>query len=310
MSNTDSPLHIAIRNNNIEIAKLLLAGQCDVHAVNAEGLTPLQLATQIGNAEMITLLFQHGAGDQPKPSPPPMTPKIAIAPGGGRPVEAMPHDVKQRKGRITFWTVFCMASYVLLIGVWFFYSNANDTLQALVEHRATVSEELGLSPQEMEEIIAINRDKAGIAFVILVVVGLPYLYCFNTYMYRLWEEIPTEFARTTPWKASRFSLIPFFNWYWWFVAFVGLYKDMNKATESYSLGTRFDTTWIMAACIFWVGIDPFNAVLALLAEGMGISLFLTNFLVAFLKLLITIPTLWIIQNRVLEFIDIKRSQGH
>lgn len=211
MSNTDSPLHIAIRNNNIEIAKLLLDGKCDVHAVNAEGLTPLQLATQMGNAEMITLLFQHGAGDQPKPSPPPMAPKIVIAPGGHPPVDALPHDVKQRKERITFWTVSCMIGYAFWIVTYSFYSNT------------------GLP----------------VASVIACVIGLVYLYCFNMYMYRLWEEVPAEFARTTPWKASRFSLIPLFNWYWWFVAFVGLYKDMNKATESYGLGTRFDIAWII-----------------------------------------------------------------
>ena len=69
MPNIDLPLHIAVRDNNIDIAKMLLESQCDVHAVNAEGLTPLQLATQSDNAEMVVLLLQHGAGQQTAPPP-------------------------------------------------------------------------------------------------------------------------------------------------------------------------------------------------------------------------------------------------
>lgn len=71
MSNSDSPLHIAVRNNDIDIAKIILQNQGDVHAVNAEGLTPLQVATQAGNTEMIALLLQHGAGRQANSVPPP-----------------------------------------------------------------------------------------------------------------------------------------------------------------------------------------------------------------------------------------------
>jgi len=56
MSN-DSPLHLAVRDNNIDTARHLLESQCDIHTVNADGLTPLQLATQTGNTEMVALLF-------------------------------------------------------------------------------------------------------------------------------------------------------------------------------------------------------------------------------------------------------------
>jgi len=70
MSNSDSPLHIAVRSNNIEIVKVLLENQCDIHATDAEGRTPLQLATQAGNTEMVALLLQHGAGSQAEPTTP------------------------------------------------------------------------------------------------------------------------------------------------------------------------------------------------------------------------------------------------
>ena len=295
MSSADSPLHIAIRDNNVEIIKLLLEGKCDVHAVNAEGMTPLQLATQMGNAEMIALLFQHGAGNQPKPGPHSVSTPV-IDTGGHLPV-----DVIRRKKRITFWTVFCMASYVLFVGALFFMNDANLTLKeanltrnALVEQETSAPEEMELSLQEMDGIIAHYSDNAIMAFVIFNVVGLAYLYIFNMYVFRLWEEVPTEFARTTPWKASSFSLIPVFNWFWWFVAFVGLYKDMNKAMESYGLGTRFGLAWIRTACVCWVIFDL----------CVGISGIFWVF-----KLLITIPTYWIIRNRVLEFVDIKARMG-
>ena len=70
MSNTNTPLHLAIQNGNIEIVKILLENQCDFHAVNPDGLTPLQLATQTGNAEIVSMLLRHGVGLNPKAIPP------------------------------------------------------------------------------------------------------------------------------------------------------------------------------------------------------------------------------------------------
>jgi len=72
---------------------------------------------------------------------------------------------------------------------------------------------------------------------------------------------------------------------------------MNKATESYGLSTRFDTTWITAACWIWLALH----ILALLF-GYGIFM---NILYG----IVTIPMLWIIRKNVLEFIDIKSSVG-
>ncbi|MBS7338011.1 MAG: DUF4339 domain-containing protein [Thermoguttaceae bacterium] len=40
------------------------------------------------------------------------------------------------------------------------------------------------------------------------------------FVYYLWQAIPPRFRRTTPLRASLFLLIPFFNYYWLFVAFV------------------------------------------------------------------------------------------
>jgi hypothetical protein len=46
-------------------------------------------------------------------------------------------------------------------------------------------------------------------------------------VYKFWQVIQDGFARTTPGKAVGFLFIPFFNFYWWFVAFFGLSKDQN-----------------------------------------------------------------------------------
>jgi len=81
-------------------------------------------------------------------------------------------------------------------------------------------------------------------------------------IYRFWQIIQDGFARTTPGKAVGFLLIPVFNIYWYFVAYVGLAKDQNKfiarhfdsqqqklrkAHPSYSLGYLILTALIFVA---------------------------------------------------------------
>jgi len=46
-------------------------------------------------------------------------------------------------------------------------------------------------------------------------------------LYRFWGVIQDGRARTSPGKAVGFCFIPFFNFYWIYVAIVGLAKDMN-----------------------------------------------------------------------------------
>ena len=312
MSNTDSPLHIAVKNNNVDLVKMFLERQYDVHAVNAEGLTPLQLAVQQGNTEMVALLLQHGAGDHPTPTQP-STPRLQAAfpaspplPRGvimsnsdslpaevqtqNSPVDVMSH-ANHRKRRITFWTVLYTISYVLLFGVVFF---VNATMFALYQDKT-------LSSQEIEE-------RVGVVGLMYITVGLPpislaYLCCFYMYLYRLWEEVPAKFARTTPGYAAGFSLTPFFCCFWWFAAFVGLYYDMNKTMNSYGLGTRFGTVWVKIACVCWFVLYIFCIIM--LATMDPASIWLGYAICIFLQTIITIPMLWVVRNSVLEFIDIK-----
>ena len=51
---------------------------------------------------------------------------------------------------------------------------------------------------------------------------------FFIMMHKFWSIIQDGAARTTPGKAVGFWFIPVFNFYWFFVAFHGLAKDMNQ----------------------------------------------------------------------------------
>jgi len=59
----------------------------------------------------------------------------------------------------------------------------------------------------------------------LWIVGIVY-WCML--LYQLWKLIPAHIARTTPGKAVGFQFIPIFCYYWCFVAYWGLSKDMNE----------------------------------------------------------------------------------
>jgi hypothetical protein len=51
---------------------------------------------------------------------------------------------------------------------------------------------------------------------------------FYILLYRYWELIQDGNPQTTPGKAVGFCFIPFFNFYWNFVAIRGLAQDMNR----------------------------------------------------------------------------------
>ena len=56
-----TPLHVAAKRNQIDIATALIEYGADVNAVSRAGFTPVHLAAQEGNPDMVTLLIQHGA---------------------------------------------------------------------------------------------------------------------------------------------------------------------------------------------------------------------------------------------------------
>jgi hypothetical protein len=86
------------------------------------------------------------------------------------------------------------------------------------------------------------------------VVALPVLIAMavlgGIMLYRAWNSIQDGHARTTPGKAVGFSFIPFFNFYWIFVAFGGLAKDTNAFARRYNIaGVELSEGLFTTQCI-------------------------------------------------------------
>jgi len=273
----------------------------------------------------------------------------------------VPLDAKQRKDRVHFWTVLCLATFVIftLLGI------AN---YALIVHAGVVAEQLlekseqqvrGWGGQNHVVYVidgktienhwdarpvahALVREKMSAAFYFVyglyILSGIPYLCFYFLYLRQLWEEVPEEFARTTPVSAASFALIPFFHLYWQYVAFSGLYQDTNKASDSCGFTQQdgklsiFDKSPILAvftgrfrlrirtACHWWVALYLLSMLLAWnistlpFAGGGGIDsgfYFLGGLLILFsiVHAGITVWVYWFMRTHILAFIDIKSSVG-
>jgi len=73
--------------------------------------------------------------------------------------------------------------------------------------------------------------------------------------YKCWKAVPKEIARTTPGKAIGFLFIPFFNFYWAFVSYMGLAEDLNcaKGGKNYrSLGITIAILFICSWTLTWM----------------------------------------------------------
>ncbi|MGL6196758.1 MAG: ankyrin repeat domain-containing protein [Thermoguttaceae bacterium] len=214
MSNTNSPLHVAIQNGNIEICKILLENQCDVHAVNSEGLTPLQLATQTGNAEMVTLLLKYGAGANPK-----IVPSTAFEPIS----QSIPlHDPFEGLGPESFSTNRVDPTSLKIIAFVYIGMIGGIPLMSLNANIHNIIPE-------------VTTWLSYGAFVVL--------------MLQFWKLIPRDIARTTPNKAAWFSLIPFFTLYWVFVCVRGLGKDMNRTLQQKGLAPAVNDSLQLSYCV-------------------------------------------------------------
>ena len=286
MSNTNTPLHLAVQNGNIEIIKTLLASGGDLDARNADGLTPLDLAITTNNTEIVQLLLEHKDGA-----------KVSTPPAFGFPAPPsapIPLTAEQRKQRITFWTTLCTVTLVLMTLI--------TLVTGFMDLRAF---SVSASLDELETALS---KTATINLILWLPLLTAYLCCYFFFVLRLWEEVPREFARTTPKKAAWLSLIPFYAYYWMFVALLGLYKDMNKTTESYGQGARFDTTLIVAACTAWlcygVCYDIFTLLTVFFIEP-STGETLRSMLWSSAFCVFTVSMLWVIRKNVLDFIDIK-----
>jgi hypothetical protein len=82
-------------------------------------------------------------------------------------------------------------------------------------------------------ILAKTSQKTAIAAVwVLAIIIAVIAY---TLLYRFWSLIQDGNARTTPMKAVLLCLIPFYNIYWNYIAYVGLAEDMNKFCDNHNI---------------------------------------------------------------------------
>jgi hypothetical protein len=101
----------------------------------------------------------------------------------------------------------------------------------------------------------------------LSIIGVPFLIAAIVFdcilWYRHWWLLQGHGARTTPGKAVGFSFIPFFCFYWWFVAYAGLATDNNaymdkagirRAKMSYGLALSVCITGIISSILGWIPI--------------------------------------------------------
>jgi len=109
-------------------------------------------------------------------------------------------------------------------------------------------------------VMADGDEDAGTALMFLAYIPMIYgVVIACVLMYKIWKAIQGPTARTTPGKAVGFLFIPFYNFYWQFMAFWGWTKDYNALIQQRGLSApRAPEGLALAICILnLVGIIPF-----------------------------------------------------
>lgn len=109
-----------------------------------------------------------------------------------------------------------------------------------------------------------HSDKAvGLYGFILLAVSVPGIVAWCILMHRWWSCLPAEWRQTTPGKAVGLSFVPFYCFYWWFVAYGGLAGDLNRYMDAHGVrGERVSTglahgnviVGILGLVLFWIPI--------------------------------------------------------
>ncbi len=84
-----------------------------------------------------------------------------------------------------------------------------------------------------------GAEEAGMALALLAYPPMIYaVVIVCVLIYKIWAAIQGPTARTTPGKAVGFLFIPFYNFYWQFMAFWGWTKDYNALVQQRGLSAR------------------------------------------------------------------------
>ena len=198
-------------------------------------------------------------------------------------------SVLAQKDAVTFWTAAYILASVLLSILGLFY-NVIDFYALAIEGVALEETQLG-----------------NWLLIAICLVSLFFAVVFYQYVKQLWAVVPSDFARTTPQKAAMFSFIPVFCFYWWFEVFMGLFQDMNKAIKHYGHEKLLSTAFIQFACIFWVISGGASLVLSVSFSGSVLGIMCDSLNIV-ISAAITLPVVWYIRQKVVEFIDLNLGQ--
>lgn len=132
--------------------------------------------------------------------------------------------------------------------------------------------------------------------ILLGLISIPALIVTTVFwcilLYRQWSLLQGHGARTTPGKAVGFGFIPFYNFYWWFVAYAGLATDTNNYLSNAKINsTRMSfglavTDCVLSILVCTIGLIPkIGAVLMVPSMIIGFILVLQqrNCVLAILK---------------------------
>jgi hypothetical protein len=134
------------------------------------------------------------------------------------------------------------------------------------------------------------------------------IYVYYLLVFRLWSEVPTTHQNKSPQTMALLSLIPFFAYYWMFIALVGLQRRMNAVITQNKEKKPLDPAYIVAACTGWLFLDCFDLLNHIFLPEDTIPINYT-LIFAGLSCLFTAVACWAICKNSLQFIEIKTETG-
>ena len=122
-----------------------------------------------------------------------------------------------------------------------------------------------LAPYREEDFVYVLLCFTGIFAGLVALLEIAGLIYKMKFLYQLWALIPPDIVRTTPGYAVGFNFIPFFTYYWQFIAYWGLGNDLNKALQRQGIPYQVNSSLGLGLCITHCGILVFPGVGILLA---------------------------------------------
>lgn len=192
-----------------------------------------------------SLVWREGEGSRPLRKEPiimaayekthyalsPVTPERQVAATSAAATPKTPSDPNEFDG-FGFALPYQMGKIRSALNIWhnvplvFFFLGMTATIAFAI---LAGSDILHMDSEEREFSPALSL--TYLASIILPGIGMLSQYFF---VYYLWQAIPPRFRRTTPLRASLFLLIPFFSFYWLFVAFVQGADCLDRALNQFA----------------------------------------------------------------------------